>query len=128
MPLHVLGPSQLFGRSVEVKANDILMKSFIRLANSLKLTAANRSQCSVCMLLHVLRVSVKKKANNHSDKCERFAGVFLLTSLFPNFKECMFDSVTNYNYVGDTKISVSIKKTNANKCTLSEIFLTEILK
>jgi len=32
------------------------------------------------------------------------------------FKECMSDSVTNYNYVGDTKISVSIKKTNANKC------------
>jgi len=33
------------------------------------------------------------------------------------FKECMYDSVTNYNYVGDTKISVSIKKlmpTNAH--------------
>ena len=44
------------------------------------------------------------------------------------FKECMSDYVTNYNYIGDTKISVSIKKTNANKCTLSEIFLTEILK
>jgi len=40
----------------------------------------------------------------------------------------MSDSVTNYNYVGDTKISVSIKKTYANKYTLSEIFLTEILK
>ena len=42
----------------------------------------------------------------------------------------MSDSVTNYNYnyVGVTKIGVSIKKTNANKCTLSEIFLTEILK
>jgi len=40
----------------------------------------------------------------------------------------MSDSVTYYNYVGDTTISVSIKKTNANKCTLSEIFLTEILK
>jgi len=39
----------------------------------------------------------------------------------------MSDYVTNYNYVGDTNISVSIKKTNANKCTLSEIFLTEIL-
>jgi len=25
-------------------------------------------------------------------------------------KECMSDYVTNYNYVGDTKISVSIKK------------------
>ena len=37
--------------------------------------------------------------------------------------------VTNYNYmyVGNTKLSVSIKKTNANKCTLSEIFLTEII-
>ena len=43
-------------------------------------------------------------------------------------KEFMSESVTNYTYVGDTKISVSIKKTNANKCTLSEIFLTEILK
>ena len=41
-------------------------------------------------------------------------------------KECMSDSVTNYNYVGDTKIVVSIKKTYANKCTLSEIFPTEI--
>jgi len=40
----------------------------------------------------------------------------------------MSDSVTNYNYVGDAKISVSIKNTNDNKCTLSEIFLTEILK
>ena len=40
----------------------------------------------------------------------------------------MSDSVTNYNYVGNTKVSVSIKKPNANKCTLSEIFLTEILK
>ena len=29
----------------------------------------------------------------------------------------MSEYVTNYNYVGDTKISVSIKKTNANKCT-----------
>jgi len=36
------------------------------------------------------------------------------------------DSFTNYNYVGNTKVSVSIKKTKANKCTLSEIFLTEI--
>ena len=43
-------------------------------------------------------------------------------------KECMSDSVTNYNYAGDTKISASIKKTNANNGTLSEIFLTEILK
>jgi len=43
-------------------------------------------------------------------------------------KECMSESVTNYNYVGDTKVSVSINKTNANKCTLSEIFLSEILK
>jgi len=43
-------------------------------------------------------------------------------------KECMSDSVTNYNYVGYTKISASIKKTNANKCTLRKIFLTEILK
>jgi len=39
----------------------------------------------------------------------------------------MSDSVTNNNYVGNSKISVLIKKTNANKCTLSEIFLTEIL-
>jgi len=42
----------------------------------------------------------------------------------------MSDSFTNYNYVENTKVrvSVSIKKTYANKCTLSEIFLTEILK
>jgi len=40
----------------------------------------------------------------------------------------MSDSVTNYNYVGNTKVSVSIKKTNANKCTLSEIFLTKNIK
>ena len=43
-------------------------------------------------------------------------------------QEYMSDSFTNYNYVGNTKVSVSIKKTDANKCTLSEIFLTEILK
>jgi len=43
-------------------------------------------------------------------------------------KEYMSDSFTNYNYVGNTKVSVSIKKPYANKCTLSEIFLTEILK
>ena len=47
---------------------------------------------------------------------------------FLYFKGDMSDSVTNYIYVGNTKVSVSIKKTNANKCTLSEIFLTEILK
>ena len=40
----------------------------------------------------------------------------------------MSDSVTKYNYVGDTKKSVSIKKTNANKCTFNEIFLTKISK
>ena len=34
-----------------------------------------------------------------------------------NFKEYMSDSFTNYNYVGNTKVSVSIKKTYANKCT-----------
>ena len=52
----------------------------------------------------------------------------VVTYIWETLKECMSDSVTNYNYVGDTKISVSIKKPNANKCTLSEIFLTEILK
>jgi len=53
--------------------------------------------------------------------------IISLISLFI-IEECISDSFTNYNYVGDTKISVSIKKTNANKCTLSEIFLAEILK
>jgi len=44
----------------------------------------------------------------------------MLDLLFKNdhdIKECMSDSITNYNYVGDTKISVSIKKlmpTNAH--------------
>ena len=51
-----------------------------------------------------------------------------IISLKKMLKEYMSDSVTNYNYVGNTKVSVSIKKTYANKCTLSEIFLTEILK
>ena len=45
-----------------------------------------------------------------------------------NIKGEQSDSFTNYNYVGNTKVSVSIKKTYANNCTLSEIFLTEILK
>ena len=40
----------------------------------------------------------------------------------------MSDSFTNYNYVGNKEVSVSIKKTYANKCTISETFLTEILK
>jgi len=42
----------------------------------------------------------------------------------------MSDPVTNYNYKEDAKVIVKklIKKTNANKCTLSEIFLSEILK
>jgi len=44
------------------------------------------------------------------------------------FKWGTYDPVNNYNYVEDTKVSVSIKKTNAKKCTLSEIFLSEILK
>jgi len=52
--------------------------------------------------------------------------LFLMTLY--DIKGDMSESVTNYNYVGNTKVSVSIKKTNANKCTLSEIFLTEILK
>ena len=43
------------------------------------------------------------------------------------FKGELSDSFTNYNYVGNTKVSVSIKKSYANKCTLSEIFRTEIL-
>ena len=37
--------------------------------------------------------------------------------IFFLFKGDMSDAVTNYNYVGNTKVSVSIKKTNANKCT-----------
>ena len=40
---------------------------------------------------------------------------------------CPVLSIISIIYAGDTKISVSIKKTNANKCTLSEMFLTEIL-
>jgi len=41
-------------------------------------------------------------------------------------KVYMFDPATHYNYIEDAKVSVSIKKTNANKCTLSDIFLSEI--
>ena len=40
----------------------------------------------------------------------------------------MNDPVNSYNYVGDTKVSVWIIKTTANTCTLSELFLSEILK
>jgi len=40
----------------------------------------------------------------------------------------MSDPVTDYNYIEDAKVSVSIKKTNANECTLRDIFLFEILK
>jgi len=47
---------------------------------------------------------------------------------YTSLKGDMSYSVTNYNYVGNTKVSVLIKRTNANKCTLGEIFLTEILK
>ena len=47
---------------------------------------------------------------------------------YKGIKGYMSDSFTNYNYVGNTKVSVSMKKTYANKCTLSEIFLTEIFK
>jgi len=39
---------------------------------------------------------------------------FKLCVFIPKLKKCMSDSVTNYIYVGDTKISVSIKKTNAH--------------
>jgi len=53
---------------------------------------------------------------------------YFIRSINLIFKGNMSDSFTNYNYVGNTKVSVSIKKTNANKYTLSEIFLTEILK
>ena len=37
-------------------------------------------------------------------------------------------TVNNYNCVEDKKVSVSIKKTNTNKCTLSAIFISEFLK
>ena len=43
-------------------------------------------------------------------------------------KRYIYDPVTNYDYVEGPKVSVSIKRTYANKCTLSEIFLSEILK
>ena len=52
-----------------------------------------------------------------------FSRLFIFfVAILCQFKECMSDSVTKYNYVGDTKISALIKKPNANKCTLSEIF------
>jgi len=37
-------------------------------------------------------------------------------------KVSVYDLVNNYNHVEDTKVSVSIKRTNAKQCTLSEIF------
>ena len=43
-----------------------------------------------------------------------------------DLKEYIYNSVANYNYVESSKVSVSIKRTNANKCTLSKIFPSEI--
>ena len=60
-------------------------------------------------------------------QCNGFESDFFLV-VRTLFRGDMSDSVINYNYVGNTKVSVSIKQTNANKCTFSEIFLTEILK
>jgi len=54
--------------------------------------------------------------------------LFRFESIKMVVKEYMSDSFTNYSCVGNTKVSVSIKKTSANKCTLSEIFLSKILK
>jgi len=68
------------------------------------------------------------------DSGGKFAILYLLWTSSKNLntevavKGELSDSFTNYNNVGNTKVSVSIKKTYANKCTLSEIFLTEILK
>jgi len=53
---------------------------------------------------------------------------FMRETNISTVKEYMSDSFTNYKYVGNTNARVSIKKTYANKCTLSEIFLTEIFK
>ena len=61
-------------------------------------------------------------------RCRNARFSFNMLKVAFKFKWDMSDSVTNYNYVGNTKVSVSIKKTNANKCTLGDIFLTEILK
>jgi len=54
--------------------------------------------------------------------------MYKITDSLAQFKGELSDSFTNYNNVGNKKVSVWIKKTYANKCTLSEIFLTEILK
>jgi len=40
----------------------------------------------------------------------------------------IYDPVNYYNDAKDTTVSVSINKSNAYKCTLSHIFLSEILK
>ena len=58
--------------------------------------------------------------------CDGLSIVQYTVLFFRAFKGKLSDSFTNYNYVGNTKVSVSIKKTSANKCTLSDIFLTEI--
>jgi len=52
----------------------------------------------------------------------------LLSVYYPYFeltvKGVIYDPVKNYTYVVDTKVSVSIKKTNANKCTIKrDIFI-----
>ena len=45
-----------------------------------------------------------------------------------NVRQYIYDPFTNYNYVECSNVSVSIKRTNANKCILSKIFLSKILK
>ena len=89
-----------------------------------------RKTMFLCFSAHVTRKSIRCTKALPLIGLTRFTGI---TKLIVNanitnvhfyvikiyLKECMSDSVTNYNYVGNTKISVSIKKANANKCTLS---------
>jgi len=65
---------------------------------------------------------------NKGPRLNIYARLYYLSNT--NIKGNIYDPVNNYNYVlvEDTKVNESIKKTNANKCTLSEIFLCEILK
>ena len=74
-----------------------------------------------CMVSNVSKTS-------HSEHRKWKSNKLLFLNFIHLLKEYVSDSFTNYNYVGNTKVSVSIKKTYANKCILSKIFLTEILK
>jgi len=61
------------------------------------------------------------------DKCKCYQVNITVNRNGTHIKALVYDPVIVYNHVEDTKVSVSIERTNAKQCTLSEIFVSEIL-